>query len=168
LIELLYYCRLKRNLLVVRKEIAMTDDTPTLADRAAFEKVMADIRADHAMLRILAAAVSRPGNHSGDDAMSLAEAVLAHENVEARLFALPFVSPPPATVESTGGRARLRCQQYMSGNFNLPDANAAAALFVAALLALIASVLAFPFHIGLVSTVAAMAATRMAPRIVLG
>jgi hypothetical protein len=120
----------------------MTPNTPNSAapsDRAKFNDAMAEIRADHAVLRDLAAAASQRSGFSADDTMSLADAMIAHESVEARLFALPFVSNPPETVLSTAAWARRRCIEYTSGSFRVPDAHAAAALFVDALLAHLAA-----------------------------
>ncbi len=113
----------------------MTPDNITPADRAAFNDALASIRADHAVLRDLAKAASLHVGSMADDAMSLADAMIAHESAEARLFALPFVSNPPETVLSTAARARRRCIEYTSGSFHVPDAHAAAALFIDALLA---------------------------------
>jgi hypothetical protein len=112
----------------------MTPDNITPADRAEFNEALAAIRADHAVLRDLATVASRHSDFSADDTLSLADAMLAHENTEARLFALPFVSTPPETVTSTAARARRRCIEYTSGSFHVPDAHAAAALFIDALL----------------------------------
>jgi len=112
----------------------MTPETITPTDRAAFNEALAAIRAEHAMLRDLAAAAAKRADFSADDTLSLADAMLAHENTEARLFALPFVTTPPETVISTAARARQRCIEYTSGSFHVPDAHAAAALFIDALL----------------------------------
>jgi hypothetical protein len=112
----------------------MTPDNITPNDRAAFNEAMASIRADHAVLRDLAVAASRRPGFSPDDTMSLADAMLAHESAEARLFALPFVGSPPETVTSTAARARQRCLEYKSGTYRLPDASAAAGVFIDALL----------------------------------
>lgn len=114
----------------------MTTNTNTPSDRASFDEAMTAIYADHAMLRHLATvAASKRSDFSADDVMSLAEAMTAHESAEDRLFALPFLTRPPEIVVSTAARARLRCLEYTSGNFHLPDPRAAAALFVDALLA---------------------------------
>lgn len=113
----------------------MTPNTITPADREAFNKAMAAIRADHDMLRSLATTATSKGTVSADDAMSLVEAMNTHESAERRLFDLPFVSHPPASVMSTAERARLRGSEYRSGTYHLPDARAAAALFIDALLA---------------------------------
>lgn len=112
----------------------MTTDTISPNDRAQFDGAIAAILSDHATLKRLAVSASKHGFPT-DDAMSLAEAMTAHESAEARLFALPFVTRPPETVGSTAARARRRCIEYTSGDYNLPDASAAAALFVDALLA---------------------------------
>lgn len=112
----------------------MTPDNVTPADRAAFNEAITSIRADHAVLRDLAKVASLRGGSLADDTMSLADAMLAHESAEARLFALPFVTRPPESVTSTAARARQRCLEYKSGNYHLPDANAAAGVFIDALL----------------------------------
>jgi len=113
---------------------AHAPDSLTPSDRAAFLEAMAAVRADHAVLRDLAVAATRRSDFSTDDTLSLADAMLAHENAEGRLFSLPFVSTPGAVVSSSAARARLRCLDYTTGNYHLPDAHAAAALFVDALL----------------------------------
>jgi len=112
----------------------MTPDNITPNDRAAFNDALASIRADHAVLRDLAKAASMHVGSMADDTMSLADAVLAHESAEARLFALPFVSRPPDSVMSTAARARQRCLEYKSGTYQLPNAEAAAGVFIDALL----------------------------------
>lgn len=114
----------------------MTENMPTPNDRASFDHAMAEVLADHATLRRLVTAATRqPAAISADDMMSIAEIMNTHELVEARLFALPFVTRTPEAVLSTATRARRRCLEYTSGSYRLPDANAAAALFVEALLA---------------------------------
>jgi hypothetical protein len=115
----------------------MTPNTPidvTPTDRAAFNEAMTAVRADHAVLRDLATAASQHSGFSTDDTLSLADAMLTHESAESRLFSLPFVSAPPASVVSTAARARKRCLEYTSGTYRLPDPQAAAALFIDALL----------------------------------
>jgi len=113
----------------------MTDNMPTPTDRASFDNALAAVLADHATMRHLAATATRqPAAISADDMMSIAEIMNTHELVEARLFALPFVTRTPEAVLSTATRARRRCLEYTSGSFRLPDSNAAAALFVEALL----------------------------------
>lgn len=124
----------------------MTPNTPPPADRAAFDAAMAAIRSDHATMRRLAIAASRKPGFAADEAMSLADAMAVHERAEAQLFALPFVSHPPETVATTAARAQRRCKEYTSGNFHLPDAGAAAALFVDALLAHLAAEEAWLAH----------------------
>ena len=111
----------------------MIADTASPSDRASFNGAITAILSDHATLRHLAAGASKRG-FSTDDAMSLAEAMATHERTEARLFALPFLTHPPETVTVTAARARQRCLEYTAGNFRPPDASAAAALFVDALL----------------------------------
>lgn len=112
----------------------MTPDNITPADRAAFNDAMASIRADHAVLRDLATAAARRPGFSADDTLSLADAMLAHESAEARLFALPFVTRPPDSVTSTAARARERCLEYKEGSYRLPTPSAAAGVFIDALL----------------------------------
>ena len=112
----------------------MTASIHSPTDRASFDAAMNGVRSDHAMLRRLAAGATKRGFPT-DDAMSLAEAMSAHESAEARLFALPFLTRPPETVTSSAARARRRCIEYTSGDFRLPDPSAAAAQFVDALLA---------------------------------
>lgn len=112
----------------------MTPDNITPADRAAFNDALASIRADHAVLRDLAMAATMHVGSWADDAMSLADAMLTHESAEARLFALPFVTRPPDSVTSTAARARQRCLEYKSGTYRLPNAEAAAGVFIDALL----------------------------------
>jgi hypothetical protein len=114
-----------------------TTKTPqaiTAADRAAFDNAMGAIRAEHAVMRDLATFASQRPAFWADYTMSLADTMLAHESAEARLFDLPFVSRPPDSIASTAERARQRCIEYTSGSFHVPDAHAAAALFIDALL----------------------------------
>ncbi len=116
----------------------MTSDIAAPTDRTSFNGAMAAVLSDHATLRRLAvAAARRPA--SADDALSLAEAMAAHESAEAGLFALPFVTRPPKTVTSTAARARRRYLEYTSGDFHLPDPSAETALLVDALLAHLAA-----------------------------
>jgi hypothetical protein len=117
----------------------MTPNTLTPNDRASFNEAMAGILSDHAMLRHLAAATTVHHGTSTDEAMSLAAAMEAHEKTEARLFALPFVTRPPEIVTTTAARAHLRCMEFTTGTYHLPDVRAAAALFVDALLAHLAA-----------------------------
>jgi hypothetical protein len=117
----------------------MNANTPTPNDRASFTKAMAGIVSDHATLRRLALATTSHLGLSTDEAMSLAEAMAAHESSEARLFALPFVTRTPEIVTSTAARAHQRCTEFTTGSYRLPDARAAAALFVDALLAHLAA-----------------------------
>jgi hypothetical protein len=128
------------------KEIVMTANTLSPTDRASFNGAMTAVLSDHATLRRLAVAASKRSGFSTDDAMSLAEAMAAHESAEARLFALPFLTRPPETVTSTAARARRRCLEYTSGNFYLPDPSAGAALFVDALVAHLAAEEAWLAH----------------------
>ena len=122
----------------------MTTLTP--ADRAAFNSAMAAVLAEHATLRRLAGIATRRAHFCADDAMSLADAMDAHESTEARLFALPFVTRPPESVITTAVRARQRCHEYTSGNYRLPESSAAAALFIDALLAHLAAEEAWLAH----------------------
>lgn len=124
----------------------MTPNTFSPTNRAAFNDAMTAVLSDHAMLRSLAVAAAKRPGFSADDAMSLAEAMTAHESAEARLFALPFLTSPPETVTATATRARQRCLEYTSGNFHLPDPSAAAALFIDALLAHLAAEEAWLAH----------------------
>jgi hypothetical protein len=115
----------------------MTPNNPksiTPADREAFNKAMAAIRADHEMLRSLATAMTSKGTVTADDALSLVEAMNTHESAERRLYDFPFVSRPWASVVSSAERAQQRGSEYRSGTYKLPDARAAAALFIDALL----------------------------------
>ncbi|MBU1237792.1 MAG: hypothetical protein KJ634_07640 [Gammaproteobacteria bacterium] len=112
----------------------MTPDNIAPDDRATFNEAIASIRADHAVLRDLAKAASMHVGSMADETMSLADAMLAHESAEARLFALPFVTRPPDSVISTSARARQRCLEYKSGTYRLPNAEAAAGVFIDALL----------------------------------
>jgi len=108
--------------------------SPTANDRTAFDEAMMSVRADHATLRTLALAVTKNPGFSTDDALSLMSAMESHERSEVRLFALPFMDPPPASVTSTAARAQRRAAEFNSGTPQLPDPKAAAALFVDALL----------------------------------
>jgi hypothetical protein len=117
----------------------MTPNTLTPDDRASFNEAMTGILSDHAMLRHLAAATTAHHGTSTDEAMSLAAAMETHEKTEARLFALPFVTRPPEIVTTTAARAHQRCMEFTTGTYHLPDARAAAALFVDALLAHLAA-----------------------------
>lgn len=117
----------------------MTAIPLTPEGRSPFTGLLNVVRADHGILRRLAATVSQRSGFSADSAMTLADAMTEHERTEARLFALPFLSRQPENVASTGDRARQRCLEYTSGNSRLPDPSAAAALFVDALLAHLAA-----------------------------
>jgi hypothetical protein len=114
----------------------MTPNDPriTPTDREAFNWELAGVRSDHDMLRRLVVAATARGAISADDTMSLVEPMNTHESAEARLFDLPFVTRPAAFVISTAERARRRGGEYKSGDYQLPDAHAAAALFIDALL----------------------------------
>ncbi len=113
----------------------MIANSPSPTDRASFNRAITDVRTDHATLRRLAVAVSKCPGNSTDNALSLVDAMIAHESAEACLFALPFLTRPPAIVVSTAVRARRRCVEYRSGTLRLPNPGAAAALLVDALLA---------------------------------
>jgi hypothetical protein len=117
----------------------MTPNTLTPNDRASLDEAMAGILSDHAMLRRLAAATTSHHGISTGEAMILAEAMEAHEKTEAQLFALPFITRPPKIVIATAALAHQRCLEFTSVTYKLPDARAAAALFVDALLAHLAA-----------------------------
>ena len=116
----------------------MIPSNPSSMDRASFNRAMAAILSDHVALRRLAVDTSERG-FTTDDTLSLAEAMTAHEGVEARLFAQPLITRTPEIVSSTAARARRRALEYTTGTFALPDRSAAAALFVDALLAHLAA-----------------------------
>jgi len=113
----------------------MTAHTAAPNDRASFNLAINAILADHATMRRLAAVAARGPHFSADDIMSLADAMTAHEKTEAELFALPFITRPPAAVGASAANAHRRCREYTSGNTRVPEAAAAATLFVDALLA---------------------------------
>lgn len=117
----------------------MNIDMPTPTDRVSFDSAMAEVISDHATLRRLAAVASGRPSISTDDILSMSETMATHERVEARLFALPFLTHPPEIVTTTAARARQRCQEFVSGDFRLPNSNVAAALFIEALLAHLAA-----------------------------
>lgn len=117
----------------------MTATIATPNDRASFNAAMTTILAEHATLRRLAAVVAERPAYSADAAMSLADAVSAHESAEARLFDLPFLTRTPESVISTAERVRRRRAEYTSGDIRLPDPGMAAALFAEALLAHLAA-----------------------------
>jgi hypothetical protein len=108
--------------------------TQTPTDRASFNNALAAIHADHATLRRLATCATRQPELSTDAILSLVDAMAAHEQTEASLFSLPFLTRTPETVTSSAARARRRCLEYTSGNFDLPDSTTASALLVEALL----------------------------------
>lgn len=112
--------------------IANTTTTPK--DRVEFNSAMADIFAEHSAMRHLADCAARDAGYSADDMMSLADAMVAHERTEARLFALPFLARSPEEVGLTAAKARRRCIEYTSGDYRPLDSNAAAARFIEALL----------------------------------
>ncbi len=124
----------------------ITDTPPSPTDRASFDSAITAVLAEHTTLRRLAIAATKQSGFSADDTMSLADAMTAHESIEARLFALPFLTRPPESVTSTGAQARRRCLDYTSGNFRLPNPSDAAALFVDALLAHLAAEEAWLAH----------------------
>jgi hypothetical protein len=107
---------------------------PIPTDRATFDGAIDTLFAEHATLRHLAEAATKRPDFSADTAMSLADAMNAHESTEARLFALPFLTRPPKSVTVTAARARQRCLDYTAGNFHQQDTVAAASRFVDALL----------------------------------
>jgi hypothetical protein len=128
------------------KEIIMIATPPSPTDRAAFDSAIAAILSEHTTLKRLALAVSKPSGFSADATLSLADALTAHEGMEARLFSLPFLTRMPKSITSTGARAQQRCHDYTSGDFHLPDPSAAAAQFVDALLAHLAAEEAWLIH----------------------
>jgi hypothetical protein len=118
----------------------MNANLPTPTDRPSFNAALADVLADHATMRRLATtATLHPEAISADAIMSIADIMAAHELVEARLFATPFLTRTPPSVLSTTTQVRMRCRDFLTGNHHLPDTNASAALFVEALLAHIAA-----------------------------
>jgi hypothetical protein len=118
----------------------MDANLPTPTDRPSFNAALADVLTDHATMRRLASTATRhPEAISADAVMSIADILSAHELVEARLFATPFLTRTPQSVLSTTTQVRMRCRDFMTGNHHLPDTNASAALFVEALLAHIAA-----------------------------
>ena len=108
-------------------------------DRASFNSALATIHADHATMRRLAACASRQPELCTDATLSLVDAMTAHERTEATLFSLPFLTHTPETVTTSAARARRRCLEFTSGNFNLQDSGTASALFIEALLAHLAA-----------------------------
>ena len=123
----------------------MIAHNPAPADRGSFNDALSAVLSDHATLRRLAACASSHSGFCADDTLSLADAMAAHERAEAGFFSLPFLTPP-GTVTSTAVRANRRRLEYTSGNFRLPDPSAAAALFVEALIAHLASEEAWLAH----------------------
>lgn len=123
----------------------MIANTLTPKDRAEFNRAMDDILADHATLRHLADCASRKSGISTDEMLSLADAMIAHERTEARLFSLPFLTRTPEEVNITAAKARRRCIEYTSGDY-LRDGSSAAGLFVEALLAHLAAEEAWLAH----------------------
>lgn len=113
----------------------MASQFPPPTDRASFNDALSAVLADHAMLRRLAESAARRSGFSADATLSLADALAAHEEAEAALYALPFLTRTPAEVTSSAARAHRRCKEYTAGNFGLPNPGATAALFVDALLA---------------------------------
>lgn len=113
----------------------MIANIPTPTDRASFNGALSAILSDHATLRHLADCAVRGSGYSADDTLSLADALAAHEKAEATLFSLPFLTRTPEEVTSSAARAHRRCKEYTSGNFDQPNPDAAAELFIDALLA---------------------------------
>lgn len=113
----------------------MTATTISPTDFASFNSAMTAVLSEHTTLRRLAVVATQRSGSSTDAAMSLADAMMSHENTEARLFDLPFLTRIPKNVSATAARARRRCIEYTSGSYHLPDRGVAAALFVEALLA---------------------------------
>jgi hypothetical protein len=120
----------------VIKEVNMDANLPTPTDRPSFTAALADVLADHATMRRLASNATRhPEAISIDAMMSIADIMATHELFEARLFATPFLTRTPESVLTTTTQVRMRCRDFLTGSHHLPDTNAAAALFVEALLA---------------------------------
>lgn len=112
--------------------IAHTNTMPK--DRVEFNSAIADIFAEHAAMRHLADCAARDAGYSADDMMSLADAMIAHERTEARLFALPFLARSPEEVGLTAAKAHRCCIEYTSGNYRSTNSDVAAARFIEALL----------------------------------
>jgi hypothetical protein len=118
----------------------MGANLPTPTDRPSFTAALADVLADHATMRRLASNATRyPEAISIDAMMSIADIMATHELFEARLFATPFLTHTPESVLSTTTQVRMHCRDFLTGNHHLSGTNAAAALFVEALLAHIAA-----------------------------
>ncbi len=113
----------------------MTAYSTIPTDRASFNSALAAIHADHATMRHLADVAASQPELCPDVTLSLVDAMAAHERNEAGLFALPFLTRTPEAVITSAAGARRRCQEYTDGNFSHRDTNAAATLFVEALLA---------------------------------
>lgn len=103
-------------------------------DRPAFNSAIGALLSEHKTLRQLAATVSSQTAASAEAAVSLIEAMAAHEQTEAGLFALPFVTRTPKTVTATAARAQQLCAEYITAKSRQTNADAAAARFAAALL----------------------------------
>jgi hypothetical protein len=107
--------------------------SPTV--RTSFDSALVAVLSEHSTLRQLATVITTTrSGFSTDHVLSLADALFAHESIEAHLFALPLITHPPVTVTSTSMRASQLGHEYTSGNYRLPDPRAAAARFVDALL----------------------------------
>jgi hypothetical protein len=107
----------------------------TPKDRPSFNTALAAIHAEHAAMRRLADVASSQPELCADVALSLADAMAAHEQSEAGLFPLPFLTRTPEAVVSSAIRARRHCEDYTGGDFRRRDPHAVAAQFIEALLA---------------------------------
>lgn len=108
-------------------------------DRAAFNNALATLHAEHATMRHLAACALRQPELCTDATLSLVDAMTAHERTEATLFALPFLTRMPEAVSISAVRAHRRGQEYTAGEGARTGPNSAAALFIEALLAHLAT-----------------------------
>lgn len=124
----------------------MIPHTQTPVDRAALSEIVAEVRSDHIVLRHLAENVTERSVFSADDALSLADAMVAHERAEARLFTLPDMSQPPELVKFTAEQSHRRREEFVAGTFERTDARTAARRFVDALLAHLAAEEAWLFR----------------------
>jgi hypothetical protein len=117
----------------------MTPETAIPTDRASFSRALAAVRAEHVLLRRLVKTVIERADYSADETLSLVEAASTHERKEATLFSLPFLGRPSEAVTRSAALSHRRCDEYVSGDADLPSARTAAALFVEALLCHIAA-----------------------------
>lgn len=125
----------------------MIGNSPLPTDRASFDSAIGAIFSEHATLRHLATGAAEGSDFSAADAISLVDAMTAHERTEARLFELPFLTRTPKSVISTGARAHQLSLDYTSRmHSGHPDSSAAATLFGKALLAHLAAEEAWLAH----------------------